>query len=366
MKTLSCGLTRAPSPATRNGAALVVVVLALGAACGGGGGPSPAGTVERPDAGAFFDRYLDGDGRVVRRDQGDDTVSEGQAYGMLLAVAAGDRERFERIWSWTGAHLLRPDGLLSWHWSGGRVVDASPASDADVDAARALVLAGRRFGAPDLTAAGARMAAAVLEHETLRAGDHLVLVAGPWAVERRIANPSYFAPCAFADLMEATGDGRWGELRDSSYRLVEGLLAGGRLPPDWASVGEDGALRPIGPPGAPGGPPRYGLDAVRLPFRLSEPCGGAGARLAARMWAHLDRSAGRGGAIAYDLDGRRVDGSDHPAALVGTAAAARAAGDHEASDSLIERAAELHGRHPTYYGGAWLALSAAGQARDGT
>lgn len=346
--------------------ALILVVLTLGAACGGGVGPLPADELEAPDIGAFFDRYVAGDGRVVRRDQGDDTASEGQAYGMLLAVAAGDRERFERIWSWSRDHLLRPDGLLSWHWSDGRVVDASPASDADVDAARALVLAGNRFDAPDLTAAGAQLAGAVLEHETVRAGGHLVLVAGPWAVERRIVNPSYFAPCAFADLLEATGDGRWAELRDSSYRLVEGLLEGGRLPSDWASMGENGALRPIGLPDSPDGPPRYGLDAARLPFRLSEPCGGAGAGLAARMWTHLDRSAGKGGAIAYDLDGRRVDRADHPAALVGAAAAARAAGDDGASDGLLERAAALHSRHPTYYGGAWLALSAAGRARNGT
>jgi endoglucanase len=33
----------------------------------------------------FLDHYVEGDGRVVRRDEGGDVVSEGQAYGMLIA-----------------------------------------------------------------------------------------------------------------------------------------------------------------------------------------------------------------------------------------------------------------------------------------
>lgn len=63
---------------------------------------------------SFFAGYVDDDGRVVRHDEGGDTVREGQAYAMLLAVAAGDRSRFHRIWSWTKEHLQRPDGLLAW------------------------------------------------------------------------------------------------------------------------------------------------------------------------------------------------------------------------------------------------------------
>src|SRR5207237_725785 len=52
------------------------------------------------EAERFMRRYVDADGRVVRRDQGGDTVSEGQAYAMLLAVALDDRARFDRVWDW--------------------------------------------------------------------------------------------------------------------------------------------------------------------------------------------------------------------------------------------------------------------------
>src|SRR5207302_9757221 len=70
----------------------------------------------------FMRRYVEGNGRVVRRDQGGDTVSEGQAYAMLLAVALDDRGRFDTVWRWTRTHLQQPDGLLAFHWADGRVV----------------------------------------------------------------------------------------------------------------------------------------------------------------------------------------------------------------------------------------------------
>lgn len=70
----------------------------------------------------FLSEWVE-DGRVVRRDQGGDTVSEGQAYGMLIAVAVGDEKTFDQIWSWTKKNLVRDDGLLAWRWDEGRVVD---------------------------------------------------------------------------------------------------------------------------------------------------------------------------------------------------------------------------------------------------
>src|SRR5262245_23564514 len=78
---------------------------------------------------AFLDEYVEPDGRVVRRDEGGDVVSEGQAYGMLIAVAIGDETRFRSIWGWTKAHLRRTDGLLAWRWADGSVTDVNSAAD---------------------------------------------------------------------------------------------------------------------------------------------------------------------------------------------------------------------------------------------
>ena len=69
----------------------------------------------------FLDEYVEPDGRVVRRDEGGDVVSEGQAYGMLIAVAVGDETRFRSIWKWTKTNLRRADGLLAWRWADNKV-----------------------------------------------------------------------------------------------------------------------------------------------------------------------------------------------------------------------------------------------------
>jgi endoglucanase len=304
----------------------------------------------------FLDRYAERDGRVVRRDQGGDTVSEGQAYAMLLAAATGDRRRFATVWRWTRRHLQRDDGLLSWHWAGGRVVDAQPAADADLDAARALLLAAGRFHRPAYRRAGLRIGRAILAHETTAVGGRLVLVAGPWARDGRVVNPSYFSPRAFAALRRASGDRRWGRLARSGRAIARSLQAHrSGLPPDWAVATAAGAT-PIGTPLRPGAQARYGFDAVRLPVRMGESCSPADRRQAAAAWRGLRPIAGGPLPAVLDLGASPLERSEHPAALVGAAAAARAAGDRAAAARLLDRAERRDARAPTYYGAAWVAL----------
>ena len=315
--------------------ALVIILLAALAGCSGQHEPS-----------GFLDRYVQDDGRVVRDDQGGDTVSEGQAYALLLAVAAGDEERFARVWDWTRAHLQRSDGLLAWRWADGQVVDDEPATDADLDAARALLLAGERFDEPRYSEAARELKRAIVDGETTWAADRTVLVAGPWARDGTIvANPSYWSPKAFQQLgFEQVGQ--------SSRQLTERLLESG-LPPDWARVEPFGVF-PSGPPS--GGEPAYSYDAVRLPVRLAESCDPADRELAAGMWETLRDDPG---AARRGLDGVPATDDEHPAAYAGAAGAAWAAGDRDAARDLLDRAQALDDEHPTYYGSAWVELTRA-------
>ena len=112
------------------------------------------------------------DGRVERTDQGGDTVGEGQAYGMLAAAAIGDQERFDLMWEWTKENLRQPNGLIAFLWRDGKVVDPKPASDADVDAARALLAASCRFDRPELEDEALALGRAILrsrDHPSSRA-----------------------------------------------------------------------------------------------------------------------------------------------------------------------------------------------------
>jgi endoglucanase len=306
--------------------ALLLVALAAGA-CGD----------ER--RGGFLDEYVAGDGRVVRHDQGGDTVSEGQAYAMLLAVAQRDEERFARVWTWTREHLRRSDGLLSWRWQDGRVTGREAAADADLDAARALMLAAKRFDEPRYAEDGRALGRAVSEHETSRS----VLVAGPWAQD--VVNPSYWSPRAFAAIERV-------DLNEPARRLTDQLTANG-LPPDWAQIQNWGAV-PTGPPS--GGDPVYSYDAVRLPIRLAESCQAEDRALAARLWPRLRESPG---VARRALDGTPLTEDEHPVALAAAAAAAHAAGDRTAASELLDRAEQLDEERPSYYGAAWVELTRA-------
>jgi cellulose synthase (UDP-forming) len=351
-------------------AAAVLVPVAIGVLGSKGLASNPTLSEKAHEAAeVFFDDYVRPDGRVVRSDQGGDTVSEGQAYAMLLAVALDDRARFERVWGWTQQNLQRDDGLLAYHWSDGQVAADEPATDADLDAARALVLAGKRFGAEAYTSAGERIGDAVLEHETADVSGAPVLVAGPWARSvPPVVNPSYFSPRAYADLAAARADSRWDDLAGTSRAVATSLTEQPSLPPDWARVdslatsgdGEASAsATAIASPDNPAATsassasPESGLDAVRLAIRSAESCVPSDRRVAAELWTLYRRHPG---IATRSLEGAPVGKQTHPVSYVAAAAAARAAERESDMHSLLDRAAEENSAHPTYYGAAWLAL----------
>lgn len=323
--------------------------------------PVPPAPVERDPVEqatrAFLERYVAADGRVVRDTEDRDTVSEGQAYALLLSVAIGDAEGFGRVWGWTEANLQRDDGLLAWHWADGEIVDPEPASDADLDAAHALILAAERFAVPRYRSAGLRIARALLAEEVIEAGGRSLLAAGPWATEDfLVVNPSYFDPRAFARLGAETGDRAWDDLIDGSYDALEQLLDDTALPPDWAVTNAEGVLNPASPPGDPGAAAVYSFDAARTPVRMALACDPRGRALAARMWApfaQLDPGEIR---ERHDLGGSAAARGRHPLTLVGAAGAATAAGDPAAAAALLDEAGALDERNPSYYGAAWHAL----------
>src|SRR5260221_7454027 len=92
-------------------------------------------------ASRFLAKYTRPDGRVVRLDQGRDTVSEGQAYGMLLAEVAGDHPAFQRLLLGGHRHPEHPDGFLSFPSNArGRGTNPQPARDPRLLLSWALLL----------------------------------------------------------------------------------------------------------------------------------------------------------------------------------------------------------------------------------
>ena len=91
-----------------------------------------------------------------------DVVSEGQAFGLMLAVQFNDQITFNTVYNWTAANLQRVNlssstpgwdngvalNCFAWHydWVTQAVVDADPAPDADIDVVTALLWADARWG----------------------------------------------------------------------------------------------------------------------------------------------------------------------------------------------------------------------------
>jgi endoglucanase len=301
------------------------------------------------------------DGRVIRHDQGGDIVSEGQAYAMLIAEVARRPAALRTIWSWTRTRLGRSDGLFASHATGsGQILDPHSATDADTLIALALLT----YAGPaeaDLHRAGARVAHAVLEQESVRLRDDAPLpVAGPWAkaTSEPIVNPSYLMPGVFAALGGLTGDVRWNQAANQAIALMGDLTRGGRLlPPDWAKL-SNGRLVAIANPGGGAGV-QYGFDAARLPVWFATACSSRARALAASWWRNILGSDGRSGPQALGLGGAKVNPAESPLPLIAGAAAATAADERSAARELRARAAALALGDPTYYGDAWVALGPA-------
>lgn len=350
--------------------------LALCLAACGSGGPTPHGsqttstppTSQTPSgqsadalatdaANAFLNKYMTSSGRVQRTDQGGDTVSEGQAYGMLLAAGIGDEHRFQRIWSWTRTHLQQSSGLFAFHWVDGRVVDHDPASDADLDTARALLIASCRFHRPDLREEAIRVGRAILTHETARAGSLEVLMAGPWANKGSyiVFDPSYVDPTTLNALATVTGDARFAALAAGGIKLIDQLTR--PLPPDWAIVNTHTAqVTPVSDPNSTGGPGMYTYDAPRTLLWLAANPDPTGRSAAARAWSVFAKTRPQDIVTDHQLSGAAVGDTHSPITLVAAAAGAQAAGDTSAVPVLLEEAERLNASDPTYYGAAWIAL----------
>lgn len=244
------------------------------------------------DSYEYLERRFDRGGAFV-----DDKVvsSEAQAYALLRAVWSDRQQDFDRIWKWTSANLQRDDGLLSWKWENGTVVDESSATDADTDAALALLFAGKRWDDATLIEEGTRMVRAIWEKEVAIIDGTPYVTAGDWATEGDVVvNPSYLAPYAYRVFAEVDREHDWHRAVDSSYdvlfsasgsKLGVGSSAG--LPPDW--VGLDPETAEVIPVDLSGGDDtNYGYDAARAFWRVAVDREWSGDGRAA---AYLERAA---------------------------------------------------------------------------
>jgi len=245
------------------------------------------------------------------------TVSEGIAYGMILAVFMDDQPLLDSLWRYSQQHL-NSKGLMIWllDSNGNPGIEGSgqPASgsatDADEDMAWALALAARKWGSSSSLGSYETIAVDLIgriyaneadgRYDMLNAGDS-------WGTTFAW-NPSYFAPNeyrVFAKLDTAHAEG-WNKIIDKGYQvLAASQNATSGLVPAWTDTN--------GNPAAAwsGGPTHYQYDAVRVPFRIAlDYCEYGEPRAAAILQKFTTFFAGIG--ADEIVDGYALDGTPQP------------------------------------------------------
>jgi len=227
---------------------------------------------------SYKSRFLQPEGRIVDTGRGGISHSEGQAFGMLLAVGNYDHIAFERLWRWTRNNLrIRNDGLFAWKWEPGKgVTDQNNASDGDLIIAWALWRAGSQWGDKNYIAEAHGIAAAIRSKLVKVTRHGTILLPGAVGFEHEgiaTVNLSYWMFPALKAMVQVDPDPAWKGLIDSGLKLLQHARFGRwGLPPDWLQLTD-----PVQP--SPDHPARFGYDAIRIPLYLVWGGFGTGDRL---------------------------------------------------------------------------------------
>jgi endo-1,4-beta-D-glucanase Y len=191
-----------------------------------------------------------------------ETVSEGIGYGMLLTVAHGEQPQFDGLWNYYKDHSS--GGLMGWKVAGcGNTTDPNSASDADLDAAMALIQAACKWGGNYLTEA-TTLIANIKSKETIEGGENFLKPASGGLDSCQ--NVSYASPAYYRVFAKKKPDQAafWNKLATDSYTQLTRTANGSTgLVPNWSNM-QGGA----GCAGKDKGD-RYGYDAARTPWRVA-------------------------------------------------------------------------------------------------
>lgn len=208
----------------------------------------------------------------VKFDNPAQTVSEGIAYGMLLSAYAGEQTIFDGLWKYYQDHA-NSNGFMNWRIEGcGNASGFNGATDGDLDATMALVIAHYQWGSQgsvNYENVAKTYIAKIKQHE-IEAGT-FVLKPGDAFGGSAITNPSYFSPGYYRAFGQFTNDATfWNQVADKSYDIINKNLsvnnAVGGLVSDWTNANGSHSSQAGG---YFNGGRRYHYDAARTPWRIA-------------------------------------------------------------------------------------------------
>lgn len=295
--------------------------LILCSACGS------AGSAPRqwPDWEDFTSRFVQQDGRIIDLTFEQKSTSEGQSYGLFLALVANDRARFDAILRWSSLNLAQGElgkRLPGWHWGKNAdgswgLKDANPASDADLFFAYSLLEAARLWREPTYDKLGRQILKRIAETEIADAGKGgKQLLPGPMGFDlgdgRYRIDPSYLPNFMFRYLATVDPQGPWLDAWNGYVKTWPTIFAKG-IAPNLYVVDRGGRIWPdhvAGPVGS--------YDAIRV-YLWAGMSGRDGEEMLRLLkpFAELIRQRGAPPEKVDPLSGRVVSGDWSPLAFSG-------------------------------------------------
>ena len=193
---------------------------------------------------AFARVFVQPDGRIVDRTANARSTSEGQAYGLFFALVANDRQVFDAILAWARDNLAGGDltgSLPAWLWGQGDdgtwgVIDANPASDADLWMAYSLMEAARLWDAPRYEEIGRAILWRVKAHEVIDTAAGPMLLPAPEGFALKPNgwrfNPSYLPEFQIRYFAMEDPSGPWSRVW-GTYTDMLAQVTPAKVAPDW-------------------------------------------------------------------------------------------------------------------------------------
>jgi endo-1,4-beta-D-glucanase Y len=227
-------------------------------------------TLDKNDWLLYQQRFISPEGRVIDTGNGNTSHSEGQGFGMLLAVAYRDRQTFDRLWNWTTTNLqVRSDKLFAWNWAPsqgeGAVRDYNNASDGDLLIAWALCRASKQWAEPTYRVAATTISQDIRSKLLQQRGQAVYLLPGAEGFEDPAGitvNLSYWIFPAFTELQQIDTTPVWEQLTQTGLELLQTARFGRwQLPPDWLTLKSPPII-------SKDFSPVFGYNAIRIPLYL--------------------------------------------------------------------------------------------------
>lgn len=236
--------------------------------------PAPGEDIILGSWALYASRFVSPEGRVIDDVNGGISHSEGQGYGMLMAVAANDRAGFELLRKWTRRELLvRDDHLAAWSWAPGatpHITDRNNATDGDILIAWALYRASRKWNEPGWREEAKAIVDSIVDKAVTPSAFGNLLLPGVEGFREGeqpdgpVVNLSYWVFPALDELGEISSKLKNSKISENGIRLLkEARFGQSGLPADWT------ALAAERPAPASGFPAEFGYNAIRIPLYLA-------------------------------------------------------------------------------------------------